>query len=282
MKQDELRILTQKIKNLPTIPIILDRILKLLRDENVSAVRLEEIISNDQAIASKVLSIANSAYYGLSEKVTSISHAVSLLGFITVKNIAIGTSIFSDFSDKGSGIEMKDLWLHSIGAAMASEKIAKKVSGIEPETAFIGGLLHDIGKLILIDIFRKQYRDAVETASDTACSICFAEDRLFGINHITVGEWLCERWHLPSEVILSVKYHRTPWLSAENKKLPSVVYLGNNITKRERIGFAGDNYIPRIDERVLNILNLKENDLSAIFSLIQAEKGNIVDIFEKL
>ncbi len=279
MKQDELRILTQKIKNLPTIPSILDNILTLLEDENVSALKLEEIISNDQAIASKVLSIANSAYYSLSQKVTSISHAVSLLGFTTVKNIAIGTSIFSNFSDKGSGIDLKDLYLHSIGTAMASEKIARKFSNIQPETAFIGGLLHDIGKLILIDIFQKQYRDAVETARDTACSICFAEDRVFGTNHITVGEWLCDRWHLPPEVILSVKYHRAPWLSGENKELPSAIYLANNIIKREKIGFSGDNYIPRIDERVLNILNLKKNDLSEIFSLIQAEKGNIVNIF---
>ncbi|MBI3599535.1 MAG: HDOD domain-containing protein, partial [Nitrospinae bacterium] len=253
-------------------------ILTMLEDENVSAVKLEAIISNDQAIASKVLSIANSAYYSLSEKVTSISHAVSLLGFTTVKNIAIGTSIFSNFSDKGSGIEMKDLWLHSIGVAMASEKIARKVSGIQPDTAFIGGLLHDIGKLTMIDIFQERYKDAVDVARDTACSICFAEDRVFGTNHITVGEWLCERWHLPPEVILSVKYHRSPWLAAENKELPSVVYLGNNIIKREKIGFAGDNYTPRIDERVLKTLNLTEVSLSELYSFVRAEKGNIVNI----
>ncbi|MBI3813670.1 MAG: HDOD domain-containing protein, partial [Nitrospinae bacterium] len=88
MKQDEIRRLVQKVKKLPTIPVILESILKLLKDEEASADKLAEIISRDQAIASKVLSIANSAYYSLSQSVTSISHAISLLGFTAVKNIA--------------------------------------------------------------------------------------------------------------------------------------------------------------------------------------------------
>ncbi|MBI3601250.1 MAG: HDOD domain-containing protein [Nitrospinae bacterium] len=278
MKQDEIRRLVQKVKRLPTIPVILESILKLLKDEDASADNLAEIISRDQAIASKVLSIANSAYYSLSQSVTSISHAISLLGFTAVKNIAIGTSAFSYLSYKGSGIDLKDLWLHSIGTAMASEKIGKKVPSVNPETAFIGGLLHDIGKLILINIFQEQYKEVVDMAREKSCSIAFAEDKVFGITHIGAGEWLCERWHLPEEVLLSVRHHKTPWVSDGNMELPSIVYLANNIVKRERIGFGGDWFTPKIDDRVFKILNLKEADISEVSSFMTMEKRNIANV----
>ena len=284
MEQGELRRLIQSAKRLPTIPIILNKIMMLLKDEKASARQFGEIVSSDQAIASKVLSIANSAYYGLSQKIISIPHAVALLGFTAVKNIAIGTSVFSHFSEegKGSGIDLKALWIHSFATALVSEEIGKKTSVVKPEVAFMGGLLHDIGKLILINIFHEQYKAAIDMANERRCSISFAEDMIFGITHINAGEWLCEKWQLPNEIIQSVRYHKTPWVSFTNSELPSAVYLANNIVKKEKIGFGGDDFTPNVDERVLQALNLKETDITGLVSFVQSKKESIQNILSDI
>src|SRR3990172_4856431 len=284
MEQGELRRLIQSAKRLPTIPVILSKIMTLLEDEMTSAKQLGEIVSADQAIASKVLSIANSAYYGLSQKVISIQHAIALLGFTAVKNIAIGTSVFSHFSEegKGSGIDLKALWTHSFATALVSEEIGKRTSVVKPEAAFMGGLLHDIGKLILINIFHEQYKAAIDMAREKSCSISFAEDMIFGITHINAGEWLCEKWQLPNEIIQSVRYHKTPWLSFTNSELPSAVYLANFIVKKEKIGFGGDNFTPSVDERVLNTLHLKETDIAGLVSFVQSKKESIENILSDI
>ena len=284
MEQGELRRLIQSAKRLPTIPVILSKIMTLLKDEMTSAKQLGEIVSADQAIASKVLSIANSAYYGLSQKVISIQHAIALLGFTAVKNIAIGTSVFSHFSEegKGSGIDLKALWTHSFATALVSEEIGKRTSVVKPEAAFMGGLLHDIGKLILINIFHEQYKAAIDMAREKSCSISFAEDMIFGITHINAGEWLCEKWQLPNEIIQSVSYHKTPWLSFTNSELPSAVYLANFIVKKEKIGFGGDNFTPSVDERVLNTLHLKETDIAGLVSFVQSKKESIENILSDI
>src|SRR3989338_8573416 len=251
MEQGELRRLIQSAKRLPTIPIILNKIMMLLKDEKTSARQFGEIVSSDQAIASKVLSIANSAYYGLSQKIISIPHAVALLGFTAVKNIAIGTSVFSHFSEegKGSGIDLKALWIHSFATALVSEEIGKKTSVVKPEVAFMGGLLHDIGKLILINIFHEQYKAAIDMAN---------------------------------EIIQSVRYHKTPWVSFTNSELPSAVYLANNIVKKEKIGFGGDDFTPNVDERVLQALNLKETDITGLVSFVQSKKESIQNILSDI
>ena len=284
MEQGELRRLIQSAKRLPTIPVILSKIMTLLKDEMTSAKQLGEIVSADQAIASKVLSIANSAYYGLSQKVISIQHAIALLGFTAVKNIAIGTSVFSHFSEegKGSGIDLKALWTHSFATALVSDEIGKRTSVVKPEAAFMGGLLHDIGKLILINIFHEQYKAAIDMAREKSCSISFAEDMIFGITHINAGEWLCEKWQLPNEIIQSVRYHKTPWLSFTNSELPSAVYLANFIVKKEKIGFGGDNFTPSVDERVLNTLHLKETDIAGLVSFVQSKKESIENILSDI
>ncbi|MBI3582668.1 MAG: HDOD domain-containing protein [Nitrospinae bacterium] len=284
MEQGELRRLIQSAKRLPTIPIILSKIMTLLRDEKTSARQLGEIVSADQAIASKVLSIANSAYYGLSQKIISIPHAIAMLGFTAVKNIAIGTSVFSHFSEegKGSGIDLKALWIHSFATALVSEEIGKRTSVVKPEAAFMGGLLHDIGKLILINIFHEQYKAAIDMAREKSCSICFAEDMLFGITHINAGEWLCEKWQLPNEIIQSVRYHKTPWSSFTNSELTSAVYLANYIVKKEKIGFGGDNFTPSVDERVFNALHLKETDIAGLVSFVQSKKESIENILSDI
>ncbi|MBE9547516.1 MAG: HDOD domain-containing protein, partial [Proteobacteria bacterium] len=143
------------IKDIPTLPAVAVKVNSMLRDYDTSINKLSETIEKDQAIVSKILRLVNSAFYGFQSRVSSIPHAMVLLGFSTVRNAVISVSVIGAFSKKGKfeGFDIRDFWVHSVAVAVTSRHLSEKSRLVMPDEAFVAGLLHDVGKVILAQYF---------------------------------------------------------------------------------------------------------------------------------
>jgi putative nucleotidyltransferase with HDIG domain len=193
-------------KNLPTIPTVLTKILQLVDSENSNGKELITIIERDQALTGKMLRLANSAFFGQSRRVATIPRAVVLLGFSTVRNLALGVKVWDAL---GSGIaknRLEELWLHAVAVAAATKAISARLRAGDPDEGFTAALLHDVGRLVLAMRFRDDYWRAVGGAAESE-PVAAMEAASLGIDHAEVGGWILEAWSLPPAIVEAVRLH---------------------------------------------------------------------------
>lgn len=274
-----------RVKELPTLPVIVTRIMQIAKDENSSAKDLGIMISKDQAIASRVLRLANSAFYGYSRTITSIPQAVVVLGFNTVKSLALSASVFAVLSREDSRVsfDREQFWLHAVGCAKACELLARQVRYADPETAFVAGLLHDIGKVVLDRHFHREYEQVVSIARETPRFIGEVEAEVLGFRHDAVGYWLAQSWKFPPLLQEPIRHHHQPESGEPGGTLlASMVHVGNSITRQMRIGSGGDPLVPPIDPRSRRILNLDETLLQTLAVQLKNEQPNIEEFLQTM
>jgi putative nucleotidyltransferase with HDIG domain len=195
-------------KNLPTIPTVLAKILHLADSESTSGKELIAVIEHDQALTGKMLRLANSAFFGQSRRVATIPRAVVLLGFSTVRNLALGVKVWDSL---GAGIarnRLDELWAHAVAVGVATKTLAARLRAGDPDEAFTAGVLHDVGRLILAMRFREEYWKIVGGSSEAA-AIERKEATGLGIDHAEVGGWILEAWSIPPTIVEAVRTHHT-------------------------------------------------------------------------
>lgn len=200
------------IENLPTLPVMVQQIQKLINSPNSSMNQIGALISKDQAIAARVVRLVNSAFYGLGRKVASIPQAIVVLGLNTVKNLVTGVSVIKMFesADKESLFNRDMFWLHSFGSAMGARLLAKSLGRNEPEDYFLAGLLHDIGVLILDQFFHDEFLSVLKYVNDNNIDYHTAEQNVLGLTHCEVGAIVAEKWKIPDFLIQTIRYHHNP------------------------------------------------------------------------
>ncbi|MBN2420041.1 MAG: HDOD domain-containing protein [Deltaproteobacteria bacterium] len=189
------------------------------------------VIENDQAISSKILKLVNSAFFGLGSKVGNIPHAITLLGFNTVRNAVISVSVIkllSDISDM-EDFKIGDFWTHSISVAVASKHIANTTHLHNPDDCFIGGLLHDIGKLVMINNLESLFKEVLKTKKDENISFFAAEKKFGAMNHAQIGGYLASRWKLPAALSDTIARHHSISEMAIDANLLKIVHSADII-----------------------------------------------------
>lgn len=226
MDNTELRRHLDKIENLPTLPTVAMEVNSLLQDYNTSIKKLSNVIENDQAIAAKILKLVNSAFFGLRSKVGNIPHAITLLGFNTVRNAVLSVSVIKQLSNLTDmeGFKISDFWTHSVSVAVTSKHLADTTRLHNPDDCFIGGLLHDIGKLILINNFESQFRDIWRIKKEENISFFEAEKKNGSMNHAQIGGYLASRWKLPKALSDTIARHHTLSGMATDENLLKIIY----------------------------------------------------------
>jgi HD-like signal output (HDOD) protein len=239
-KPEPLRI-DQKLE-IPSIPLVLTRILRILEEDVATSKQLEEIIKHDPALAGRILRLSNSAFYSFRSEVKSISHAVSLLGINLVRSLAIGMNIFDSFTKglRSEGGLINQLWMHSFGVGLISQEIWTRLNGRrESEFAFLCGLLHDLGMGVLFKTYPGYYGKIFSSArSEADPPISTIEFDQFGTDHATVGAAVAKEWGLPVTLAKVLKDHHI----AVDSELPllSVIALADNLARESTIGHDGD------------------------------------------
>ena len=285
MDREDIRLGIRNIKNLPTLPVIVSRILEVADDSRSSANELAELVARDVSVSDKVLNLANSAFYGFSRRITTIPQAVVVLGFDTVRSLALSVSVFEALSKNSDKInfDREAFWIHSIGCGTASRLIAKELGYRDTGTFFVAGLLHDLGKVILDTYFSEQYAEVVTEMVEEERPALEAETDILNIDHAEVGAWLAVRWKFPEILVAPIAAHHN-LLAAEEKyvKEATIVHLANILTKRAGIGLCYESAIASPSDMVRTHLKLTGSQIAKIEKDLRGEKAQINDFFSYL
>ncbi len=215
----------KKIKELPPLPLVVQKLLQVMDDENSSANDISEVLNSDQAMASRVLKLVNSSFYGLSGKVTTVPRAIVILGVAAMRNLALGLGITKVLAKAGTGPLQEKFWDHSIAAAAACEVLARHTKTTIPEEAFVAGLLHDIGHLVLLMAVPDEFQEAMAMGPSNMVD---NEKKLIGMAHTRAGQKLLLQWKLPKMFCEAVRFHHTSKvITGKDDPLISLVALGD-------------------------------------------------------
>jgi putative nucleotidyltransferase with HDIG domain len=213
-----------------TLPPVAARVLKLLEDDNINIRDIAKVIEADASLTLKLLRVANSPLYATRTEINSIHQAIITLGLSRLTNIVLGVSIFSKFllsSQKQAADLMEKFWWHSSCTGMVAKAVAQKINRYFKENEFIGGLIHDIGKLAMLQFDSVKYKQVVELVESGEYTDEKAENEIFGANHVEVGTEIARLWKLPAELTSIIQYHDKPHESENSKELVACVRLAD-------------------------------------------------------
>ncbi len=280
MSERNLQAVVNRIKNLPTLPHIIPHLMRVLDNPNSSAADVGKVISSDQALMTKILKLVNSAMYGLPRRISTLSQATAILGFNAVRSTAIAATVFQNLGN-GSFDRMK-FWEHSLGCAVAGKLIARRTGYQNAEEAFIAGLVHDIGKMIIDQYINEDFIKIRARVESGAISVYDAELEVLGVGHTHIGGWLARKWNLPLPLVNTIIYHHQPQAGGQDTRLASIVHLGDALTRLAQIGSGGDNLLPVIHPSVWPLLELEESQIPELIEEIVVDYANSSDFLHAL
>ncbi|MFQ5735390.1 MAG: HDOD domain-containing protein [Thermodesulfobacteriota bacterium] len=283
-RRESLREKVNELLKVSSIPSVVCKILDVTEDKRSNVHDLEKVIEHDQAISARVVGISNAVYYGFPRKISSISQAILVLGFDMVKGLAISTAVFGGMSASQRQF-VTALWSHSFEAAMTSVLIAEMSGLVNKDSAFLAGLLHDIGKPIMCQIFGSEYTD-IQTEGPG--KLIRKEGYLFGGSHDEVGAWFTDKCKLPNDCVDSIRYHHFPERYAKDRNgsayppLVPIVYLADVIVHEGQQRLAepcAHASISTAHAEAIMALNVGAEDIERIKGTVEGLKEQIADYY---
>lgn len=255
------------IDNIPSLPTIIVEIMRIANSKTSSASDIEDKMKADQVLTAKILKVANSSYYALNTKVTTITRAVATLGFSSVKNILLATSVSNSLNQdlKIYGYGQGGLWAHSLACAAVAKLIGKKIYHLNEEQSeelFIGGLLHDIGKIVIAPELEK-YKNELQKfqVDESFVSIEKAEETILGISHPEVGKILCAKWNLSEDLQNAIGNHHieTP------NQFSSIIKIADILCHENMVGLSDEfKWLQKLSPELLATLGISNTNLTKL------------------
>lgn len=263
----------RRIKNLPTVPGIVAKIARMVENPETSAADVGRLITQDQVLSAKVLRMANSAFFGMSRKISSIAQALMILGFEVVKGLVLTSSVF-DMIQKS----MDGLWEHSIGCAAAAGAVAKTLGRDDAEEIMVAGLLHDLGKVVLALNMPEEMKLVREKVDKDNILFYEAEQAVMDFHHGEIGLWLAEHWNLPASLGEPMQLHHNPERAVVFPESTAIVHVADIIIRGWGFGYAGDPLVPPVSMAAWEILGLKASDFKEILEILEPQLVALSDV----
>jgi len=217
----ELETAIMRAADLPTIPVVAIKVMQLIESESATAEELAKIVASDPAVAARVLKISNSSFYGCQRQIQTLSSAIVVLGFSTLRSLVVAASVKQVY--RPYGLTEKMLWEHSFAAGLAARIIAGQTRAVNEEEAFLGGLFHDIGKIIMNTLDRNKFQEVMQHCYNEGISFSAAEKGIYPFSHDEVGAYVVKKWNLPETLSACILQHHDLEFSIEDP--PALVAL---------------------------------------------------------
>jgi putative nucleotidyltransferase with HDIG domain len=259
--QERVQRILSTVYNVPSIPQVVSEVSNIIDDPKTSANILGRMISHDQGLVTKILTVANSPLHGIPRRVSTIDFAIVVLGFNQVKNIVLALSMMESLKITSENIfDLKKYWLHSILVAAASKKIAEDLGYQASGEVFTAGLLHDLGIPIIYKFFKKEFKNIINSVNEQNMTFLEAEEIHLGITHQEVGRYLVDRWNLPLAIADVINFHHKPSLTENNRELVALIHLADFMTKQLMIGDFNWDQTSTLDPETIEILRLGDSE----------------------
>ena len=253
-----------RLQDLPSLPAVVMELLTSIDQEDVDISVLARKVSHDQALTAKTLRLANSSTYGLQVKVTTIQQAITFLGFQTTRNLITAAAVTGCFAAGGcAGFDHKAFWRHSIATAACARVLARRMR-FNQDYAFTAGLLHDIGRLVLVSTYPERYAEVLAWRAANDCELIEAERAVLGIDHVRAGVALAERWNFSETMLLGIAWHHEPERAGAGF-LATIIHVANAIVHALDIAGEDDDLVPPVSAVAWNALGLNEEAYLHVF-----------------
>jgi putative nucleotidyltransferase with HDIG domain len=256
--------LVRDLQDLPSLPAVVMELLSSIDQEDVDISVLAKKVSHDAALTAKTLRLANSSLYGLQVKVTTIQQAITFLGFQTTRNLITAAAVTGCFAEgQCAGFDDKAFWRHSIAAAACCKVLARRMR-FNQDYAFTAGLLHDIGRLVLVSAYPAQYQQVMEYREAHDCEVLEAERAVIGLDHVAAGAALAEHWNFSDTMRLAIAHHHDPEAVGAGF-LATIVHVANAIVHALDVARDDKDLVPAVSSVAWNALGLNEESYLHVF-----------------
>ncbi|MBN1602485.1 MAG: HDOD domain-containing protein [Chitinispirillaceae bacterium] len=273
----------EQIDNLPALPSIVTRLIRVVNSPDTSAEDAASLIERDPALTTKMLRLANSAFYGIPRSISSVSSAVVILGFNTIRSLVLSASVMKMFSGNNEHtLDKERFWKHSIVCALAAKIIVRhfiNVRMMDPESAFCAGILHDIGKLIFNEFAGEDYKTACEYAMNNNIPLLEAERIVLGIDHAQIGRILADKWALPLDLEYSIVFHHSPGEADKLTDLVTTVHFADIVTHQAGLHLWDDEVQVQEWAESKSILRISDSDMTKIMETLQESVEKSLEFF---
>jgi putative nucleotidyltransferase with HDIG domain len=253
-----------QINDLPALPSIVQDLAKSHGNSEDDINYFTQQISLDQALSAKTLRFANSSFYGLQTKITTIRQAITLIGIDAVRHVITATSLTTYFPANGcAGFDFMALWRHAVATAVCARALARQLH-LNQDYAFTAGLLHDIGRLVLATHFRSEYEQVMLHRNRCDCQLLDAEHAILGIDHAMVGAELAAHWNFSHTIQHAILYHHAPEQHKDHA-LPSLINVANAIVHALDLSGQQDDLVPPVSDMAWHGMGLDEAAYQLVF-----------------
>jgi putative nucleotidyltransferase with HDIG domain len=268
--------IVDRLDELPTLPTIVYELSRVINDPMSSTSEIEKLMSNDQSLTTKVLRLANSAYYAIPGGVSSLQRAIAYIGYDAINQLVLSASVMNSLNAQSSAeFEPNQFWKHSIGVAMAAETTAKFVHYKTPSDLFTCGLIHDMGKVATYIIAPEIFLQSVAHAKEKNLTLIEAETELGNPRHTVVGRELAAKWRLPSLLQASIAHHHQKdpglrgGLSQETGHVVDMVFLANLLVVALQFGNSGHPKAMGVPKEIVDRLHLNSEKLKELIGKVK-------------
>jgi putative nucleotidyltransferase with HDIG domain len=263
--------LASAVEGMPAFPKSVQKILELTRDVNCTPRDLVQVIDKDPVVTVKILKVVNSAYYSLPKQITSVNHAVVYMGFNTIKNLALSIAAIGILPQQNAAdFDVQKYLLHSLSTAVIAKQLATHLDDADPMDCFIGGLLHDFGKVVCAQFMPDEFKHALQIAETDGSSLHAALRYTLGTDHAVIGAMLVEKWRFAPSLIDTIAHQYEA--QDQPTELFACVFTANQISKKLGFGSAGNPSVYELSPQVARIMGgsleeviLAAGDLNAAF-----------------
>jgi HD-like signal output (HDOD) protein len=283
IKKDAIRPMIKRVTDkMPTLPNIYTRVRDMIEDPRTSTLKVAEVISEDPVLSARVLKLVNSAFYGFPSKITTISRAIGIIGFNELKQIVFTTSIFDIFKieNRRVSFDVFEFWKHSFGCGIASKAIATRIGEKHSEEFLIFGLLHDLGKLIMLQFDSYNFSRVLALSATENKFMIEAEKEILGFDHCDLAGETLKKWNLPEKTIMAIANHHCPADAGQFVTEASVVNMANVLIKAMMIGNGGSDLIPYVCQETWNKLGFNIGDIELMMNDVYRESESLLSLLE--
>ena len=265
MSQPSLADIVSHIHSLPAMPAVALELLQTLSGGDPDVDALASRIARDQAITARVLRVANSPFYGLQMRVGSIHDAIVVLGFSAVRSLVLTSAVVTTLpAGKCAGFSADRFWRHVLGTAVAAQALARPLRR-KPESLFIAGLLHDIGRLVMLSANPEGFARVIDIAAERDCHLVDVEAEIFGCDHTAVGAAIAQHWNFPADIVEALAFHHNPAQTAPGS-LAAIIHYADGIAKALDLEGAENTQMARLQPAAIDALGLDWQTLTAVLA----------------
>lgn len=253
------------IQGLPVMPAVALEVLDSMAGADTDIKSLARRITQDQAIAARVLRVANSPFYGLQMRVSTIHDAIVVLGFSAVRSLVLAAAIVTSLpAGRCPGFSQDRFWRHVLGTAVAAQALAKPLKR-PAEPLFIAGLLHDIGRLVMVALYPEHYTAVIDQAREQDCCLRDVEQAVFGYDHAAVGAALAGRWNFPADIVDALAWHHAPEQGVPGG-LAAIIHYADAISQALDLEETENSQVPRLHQEAVDGLGLDWQKLTEVLA----------------